>query len=79
MSTTAPNFHDVNDIVPDTGIFVILNMAEEDIALAQMSPLIKWPLAITNTTIEFLLMLYHVLAVKAQERVIFFVNVGRRV
>lgn len=71
-------YDDLNQIMPNTGIFIIFNAAEEDIALAQMSPLIKWPLPPADTTINFILMLYHVLAVKAPERVIFFKNIGRR-
>lgn len=69
---------DLNQIRPDTGIFMMMNMAEPDIALAQMSPLIKFPLAIVATQIEFLLLLYHVLAIKAVERVVFFKNIGKR-
>lgn len=72
------DFIDRNEIIPGTGIMVILNMDEPDLAIAQMSPLIKWPLAITNTTVEFLLLMYHVFAVKAAERMIFVKNIGQR-
>jgi hypothetical protein len=69
---------DTNQIIPGAGVGLILNLAEEDIVIPQMAPLTKFPLAITSTTIEFLLILYHVLAIKAAERQIMFVNIGTR-
>lgn len=69
---------DKNDIIPGTGVGLIMNLSEADIALAQMLPLTKWPLAITTTTQEFLLILYHVIAVKAPERIIMVKNIGKR-
>lgn len=72
------DFVDRNEIRPNCGVMAIMNMSEPDIAIAQMSPMIKWPLAITNTTVEFLILCYHVLAVKAAERVVFVKNIGQR-
>lgn len=72
------SYVDKNQIMPGTGMAIILNMQEEDIVLAQMAPLIKFPLAIVSTTVEFLLLLYHVLVVKAAERMIVVKNIGRR-
>ena len=69
---------DLNQWRPRHGMGLLVNVAEADVAFAQMSPLIKWPLAITNTTIEFLLLLYGVLAVKAPERIVVVKNIGRR-
>lgn len=74
----AATFLDVNQNIPNTGLVLLLNMDEPDIALAQMAPLIKFPLAMTSTTIEFILMLYHTLAVKAAERMVIVKNVGFR-
>lgn len=71
-------FVDKNGWIPNTGILLLLNMDEADIALAQMAPLIKFPLAPTSTTIEFILMLYHTIAVKAGERMIVVKNIGLR-
>lgn len=72
-------FVDLNQIRPDTGIFLAINMDPEDVAIAQMSPLIKFPLAVVQTQYDFLLLLYHVLAIKAHERVYMIKNIGRRV
>jgi len=69
---------DKNEWRPGHGFGMIINMRDEDVVLAQLAPLIKFPLAIVNTTMEFLLLLYHVLAIKAPERVIVFKNIGLR-
>ncbi len=71
-------FDDVNQIRANTGMAVFLNCSPEDFVIAQLTPLIKWPLAIVNTTVEFLLMLYHLLAIKAPERVVIIKNIGMR-
>ena len=60
------------------GMGIIMHLDEADIAYAQMAPLIKWPLAITDTSLAFLLILYGVLVLKAPERVRIYKNVGRR-
>lgn len=72
-------FNDLNEIRPKTWMGLILNLSSEDIALAQMAPLVKYPLAQIDTTIPFLLMLYHALAVKALERAIMVINIGDRI
>lgn len=71
-------YEDLNQIRPGTGIMLIMNAAEEDNAIAQMSPLIKFPQPVQGTTLPFLLILYHVLVVKAWERVIFVKNIAKR-
>lgn len=48
-----------------------------DICIAQMSPLLKMPLAPVQTTFEYLLLLYHTLVLKAPERQFIFKNVGK--
>ncbi len=68
---------DKNQRIPFTGYVAILERNPADLVIAQMTPLIKFPLAIVSTTIEFLLLLYHVLVVKAPERQVIFKNVGR--
>ncbi|AZF90224.1 MAG: hypothetical protein BPH100C_161 [Phage 5P_2] len=68
---------DKNQRIPFTGYVAILDRNPADLVIAQMTPLIKFPLAIVSTTIEFLLLLYHVLVVKAPERQVIFKNVGR--
>lgn len=69
---------DLNQIRPNCGIFLIMNMAQDDIALPQMSPLIKFPLAVIQTQQDFLLLLYHALAVKAPERIVLIKNIAKR-
>lgn len=70
------SFVDQNRKIPGTTDALILHSDKADLVLAQMSPLIKFPLGIVSTTIEFLLLLYHVLVLKAPERVIWYKNVG---
>ena len=69
---------DTNAIIPGTTQAIIGNFAEEDMALAQLAPLIKFPLAVVNTTQEFLLILYHTPILKAPERLVWIKNIGRR-
>jgi hypothetical protein len=69
---------DINSKIPGTTEAMIVNFAEEDVVLAQLAPLIKFPLAVVNTTQEFLLILYHVPIIKAPERVLMIKNIGRR-
>jgi hypothetical protein len=71
------SYIDLNQVVPGAGWFVMIRPDVEDIAIAQMSPLIKFPLAVVSTTIEFIYMLYHTLAVKAPERHFVIKNIGR--
>lgn len=68
---------DTNQQIPGSGTAMFFNADSADLAIAQLAPLIKWPLAIVNTTVEFLLLLYHVPVVKAHERVWIFKNIGR--
>lgn len=72
-------FSDLNEIIPLTWMGVVLNLSTEDIALAQMLPLMKFPLPVEGTTFPFLLMLYHTMAVKAMERAILVINIGDRI
>ena len=48
-----------------------------DLCIAQMSPLLKMPLAPVQTTFEYLLLLYHTLVLKSPERQFIFKNVGK--
>lgn len=69
-------FDDKNQIIPGTGKIVLIRPNVEDIAIPQMSPLIKYPIAVTTTMIEFFLLLYHTLIVKAPERHFVIKNIG---
>lgn len=71
------SYVDLNQQVPGSGTALWYHADPADLAVAQLAPLIKWPLAIVDTTVEFLLLLYHVPVVKAHERVWVFKNIGR--
>ena len=66
-----------NNIRPGTNIAPLLCRNSADLCVAQMSPLLKMPLAPVSTTFEYLLLLYHTLVLKAPERQFIFKNVGR--
>jgi hypothetical protein len=71
------SYVDRNQQIPGTGYVFILERSPENLVLAQMTPLLRFPLAVVNTTIEFLLLLYHTLVVKVPERQYIYKNVGR--
>ena len=66
-----------NNIRPGTNIAPLLCRNSADLCIAQMSPLLKMPLAPVSTTFEYLLLLYHTLVLKAPERQFIFKNVGK--
>lgn len=70
-------FTDLNAKIPGTGIAIVVNRNSDTMAIPQMTPLIRFPLAITSTTIEWLLLLYHTVVLKAGERAYIWTNVGR--
>lgn len=78
LPIASTTFVDFNQIRPNTGMGLLVNMDPEDIVIPQLAPLTKWPLGLVNTTKEFLLMLAHALALKAAERVVFVKNIGPR-
>lgn len=65
-----------NNFMPSTNISPLICRNPADLCIAQMSPLLKMPLAPVSTTFEYLLLLYHTLVLKAPERQIIFKNVG---
>jgi hypothetical protein len=65
-----------NNFMPNTNIAPLICRNPADLVVAQMSPLLKMPLAPISTTFEYLLLLYHTLVLKAPERQIIFKNVG---
>lgn len=69
-----PELH--NNFMPNTNIAPLICRNPADLCIAQMSPLLKMPLAPVSTTFEYLLLLYHTLVLKAPERQIIFKNVG---
>lgn len=78
MNTPANSWLDFNQQIPGTSNMMLLNLSAEDMVIAQLAPLIKFPLALVSTTVEFFLLLYHVLAIKAPERQIWVKNIGQR-
>jgi hypothetical protein len=65
-----------NNFRAGTNIAPLICRNSADLCIAQMSPLLKMPLAPTNTTFEYLLLLYHTLVLKSPERQFIFKNVG---
>ena len=61
---------------PADGMALIIKPDPKDIAIAQMTPLIKMPLPQVGTTFPFLLLLYIVSVIKAPERVKIYKNCG---
>ncbi len=71
------SFTDENAWRPQTGMIVMVDRTPSNLAIAQMLPMLKWPLAITSTTVEWLILLYHALVVKAPQRMYIIKNIGR--
>jgi hypothetical protein len=71
-------FYDDNDWLPNTDVIVMLERDKRDLAIAQLMPLIKFPLAVVSTKQEFLLMLYHTVLLKAPQRAFIIKNVVRQ-
>jgi hypothetical protein len=71
------SYVDVNQQIPGAGWCFFFERSPENLVLAQMTPLLRYPLAVVNTTMEFLLLLYHTLVVKVPERMYIYKNVGR--
>jgi hypothetical protein len=71
------SFTDENAWRPQTGMIVMVDRTPYNLAIAQMLPMLKWPLAITSTTVEWLILLYHALVVKAPQRMYIIKNIGR--
>lgn len=69
-------YEDRNQRIPGTHVSFMFNNDPRDLVVAQMAPLLKYPLGVTSTTIEFLLLLYHALIVKAPERLVIWKNIG---
>jgi len=76
-STTNATFVDDNRIMPGMDVAIFANKAPSNLAIAQMAPLIKLPLAIQNTTIPFGLLYLHTLAIKIPERQFMVINIGK--
>lgn len=70
-------FSDLNANIPDTEIVLLLETSEENLEVAQLAPMMRFPLAPVKTTIPFYYLMYHVPIVKIAERQFVFKNVGR--
>jgi heme/copper-type cytochrome/quinol oxidase subunit 1 len=68
---------DLNTKIPGTGYVFVYNRNPSTMTVAQLTPLIRYPLAIVTTTVEWLLLLYFVPILKAGERIFIWENVGR--
>ncbi|MCL8207204.1 MAG: hypothetical protein K6V97_03900 [Actinomycetia bacterium] len=70
-------FYDNNSTRNGTSCALILERTPNNLAVAQLAPMTKYPLAIVETKVEWLLLLYHVLVVKARQRCAVIWNIGR--
>ncbi len=70
-------FTDENNWRPKMGMILLIDRTPSNVAIAQMAPMLKWPLAITSTTVEWLILLYNALVVKAPQRCYLVKNIGR--
>lgn len=70
-------FTDTNAWRPATGMTLLVDRTPSNVTIAQMAPMLKWPLAITSTTVEWLILLYNALVVKAPQRCYLVKNIGR--
>ncbi len=69
-------FTDNNSRRSGTKIAILMERTPNNTAIAQMAPLTKYPLAIVQTKVEWLLLLYHVLVIKARQRCYLIKNIG---
>ncbi len=77
VQPTAQSFIDNNSTRSGTSIALFLERTPNNLAVAQLAPLTKYPLAIVATKVEWLLLLYHVIALKARQRAFLVLNIGR--
>ncbi len=77
VSPAAQTFYDNNSTRSGTSMALILERTPNNLAVAQLAPMTKYPLAIVETKVEWLLLLYHVIAMKARQRAFLFLNIGQ--
>lgn len=75
-SGSTTSFIDENQKIPGSGTMVMWMNEDETVTMPQFLPLLRWPIAITTTTVQWFILLYHTLIVKAPERFVIFTNVG---
>lgn len=73
----AASFVDRNGIIPNTHIAMVLEGHEDNLMLAQLAPLMRFPLPPVKTTLPFYYLLYHTLIVKIPKRQFLIKNIGR--
>ncbi len=74
---TNTTYTDTNQIVPGTDIMLVLEGSPENLVIAQLAPLMRYPLPPNQTTLPFYLLLYHTLVVRAPQRQFLVYNIGR--
>jgi hypothetical protein len=67
---------DANQKIPGSSTLLMWINDEETLVIPQFMPLLRWPIAITTTTVEWFILLYHTFKLKAPQRMILFTNVG---
>jgi hypothetical protein len=76
---TTLTYTDTNQIIPGTDIMLILEGSPENLVIAQLAPLMRFPLPPNQTTLPFYLLLYHTLVNRAPQRQFLVYNIGRLV
>jgi hypothetical protein len=70
-------FVDLNDVIPNTSIALVLEGHEDNLMIAQLAPMMRFPLPPVKTTLPFYYLLYHTLLVKVPKRQFLIKNIGR--
>lgn len=76
-SGTNLTYVDSNQIFPGTDVCLVLEGSPDNLVIAQLAPLMRFPLPPNQTTLPFYLLLYHTLVVRAPQRQFLIYNIGR--
>ena len=70
-------FTDFNQTLPDTSIAILFEMNPEVVEWKQLAPMMRWPLAITDTSIRWLQLIYGTPTLYAPRKIAMVKNIGR--
>jgi hypothetical protein len=70
-------FTDFNQTLPDTSIAILFEMNPEVVEWKQLLPMMRWPLAITDTSIKWLQIIYGTPTLYAPKKIALIKNIGR--
>lgn len=75
--TAATTVLDENATIPGTSVAIMFQMDEETVAFKQLAPMVKVPLAIVDTSIRWMQLIYGVPMLYVPGRILIYKNVGR--